>query len=1498
MLGGLAFACLAVPAVAFGAFGDGSPTQPRVGTPNDPKFDRCEADDPDPPANECTSYFEEDFRLFGFSPDSAYELPGVRTQYKDCNPVAHQPGQLDAQGRAANIASGDPPCSQIAGIRADSAWKYSTGDPDTVVAILDTGIEWDNEELVEKVHLNREELPVPKQADGSDCAAYDCKPGGVPGFNVTDYADDPRVADDAGDTESDSILDASDLIATFSNNQDNDSNGYVDDIAGWDFFDDDNDPFDASSCCNAEGHGSDRAQEAVAETNNQNGSPGICPDCQLLPLRVWDTFVVPTDNFAMGVIYATDNDADVVEGAVGGLTNTRFARSSFTYADRNGVALTLVSSDINSANHNYPTNYNEAIYVGGSLPDTAPNDSCTGPGGIPFIGGSLPDADPPPQFVAGCNAFLQRLSNPGLPRPIPINPTATLQPPTTSFFRNANLTQYGGKADIVLVGSTGSANTGQAAGAAALLESFAESELGSPLSGNETRQLLTMSAEDVRPLNTGTIGPADKANVGWDDHFGYGRVNLAGAMARITNDKGTAPDLPCADARPDCIPPEAQIDSPDWFAPVNVDRLPAAGLPVHGRAAAPHGSVGAWELEYACGQDALDADFEPVPDAGGGPGATIEGTGARAGLLGTIPVPLLEDLAANCDGSVLADPGRPAGTLAEPWPANPYPSPDPERHAVQLRLTVHDAQDAGNFGRYRKTIFPYSDDGNHAAWPRPVGSGSNAGRLTTASGGEASPRLYDLDGDNELDVLQATSSGELQATHADGTPVAGFGGGQPVTTDRYAFELNHPVPAGVVTPRESLRVPAIGDVDGDREAEIVDTAGEHVYVWSLDGERELKIRLDPALSEPCKPGKPEPCFNAADRYLTPQNHLKRGFFGSPVLADLDGDDVLDIVATALDQHLYAFSGADGADLPGFPVKLDSDAAPGAEIITTPAIADLDGDDSNGPEIIVATNETIPGDPQFAFPPLFELFSFVLQSGTGSNPIYAVHGNGDEVDGWPVRIGIAAGDLLPLVLPGHDQAVLDADGGTPGGDEADEVSISAATSLVAPGGVGLVDGDGTRISTYSNPDPNPRLHDQGPILNLADYQSIGDINGSGLPSVVKGGLTPNGAVNLLAVNQNLPFNHVEQAWEPRTGAPIPGFPRATDDFQLLSQGSVARVAGDGPSRQILMGTGMYNLHAYDGVTGLDASGWPKFTGGWIQSTPAVGDADGDGSLDVSALTREGWSFLWSTDVDACDDSNEEWWTYHHDERSTANYGTDGRPPGTPRALAAKRNADGSVTLGWTAPGDDWLCGEAAEYQVLVASTPIGSPKDGSVVVEQPPAGAVDTAETASLTAAQVAGRTHAAVIYRDEAGNWGLLKSTRLPAQGAGGGGIGGGGTGGGYYEECANAINGSPDNDNLKGTAGADRLRGRGGDDRLKGRGGEDCVSGQSGQDRLSGGAGGDLLKGGRGKDRLSGGAGDDVIRARRGARDRINCGAGDDVAFVNRNRDRVARNCEKVRQG
>jgi hypothetical protein len=1295
----LALLLLTAATPAFGAFPGKDPAEsPRLNTPNDPNFDRCEGDDSDTPnERECTSYFEEQFGFFGFAPDTS-------------DAVYQDPSQIDEQGRRANTAAGKDPLSQISGVRADTAWKYSAGSPEISIAILDTGIEWQDEELRRKVRLNRRELPMPQGA-----SSYDANGDGA--FNVDDYAADPRVKKEAGDEEADKLLDGSDLIATFSDRSDADRNGYVDDIAGWDFFEDDNDPFDASSCCSASGHGSDRAKSAAGDTNNGEGEASMCPQCQVVPMRVWDTFVVDTNLFALAVVYAADNGINVVEGAVGGLLNSNFARRAFSYAERRNVALMLVSSDINSANHNYPTNYNEAIYVNGNLPDTAPNEGCGFIGEFFVTDVDVPGKDECTEFL---NATAQSEGG--------VQPSG--QPPTTSFFRNSNLTQYGGHADINLMGSTGSENTGQAAGAAGLLQSYAfqrfagQSRFPRTLTGNEVRQLLTMSAEDVLPANTGSIGLPDKANKGWDPHFGYGRVNLAKAMAMISAGR---------------IPPEAQIEAPDWFTPINVDRVPASGVVVKARIAAPHSDsgVGAWRLEYVCGQDGVDADFKAVPGA--------SGTGARKGVIGRLSKALLTDLAENCDGSVHNDAGSPAGTPSNPWPEDPYPDPDPQRHVFQIRLVVEEAGDKDNIAVSRKSLHAYRDDGLLRGWPRPIGSGSKARDYRTGSGGEASPRMFDLNGDNRLDILQPTSSGELWALNARGRVLKSWNRGRPVLSKPYSVAARHRRPRKSLKgfPREPFRQPVIGDVAGDRNPEIVVTAGERIYAFTIGGRRlrGFPRRAKLALSNPCIKGVRKPCFDKKQRAINKDNHIKRGFSGSPALVDLNGDKRLDIVAGSMDQHLYAWNGR-GRTLKGFPVKLKSEGAVGAEIITTPAIADLEGDDK--PEVIISTNEVLESDPQPPSPN--DLISGFASGATGSNVMYAVKGDGKIADGWPVKIGVLAGDLLPMVLPSHDAAVHDVDG-----DGDDEVTVSAGT-----GQAKLVDGDGSVIRTYETGGRPGQNFDPSLVLNLADYPSVGDLSGAGNPVVVKGGLTLNGVANLLLVNQNLQFNHVVQAWDPDTGQFLPNYPRATDDFQLVTQPSIAKVGGGGKGRQALVGTGLYQLHAY-GEDGGEPEGWPKFVGGWLFATPSVGDVDGDRKLDVTTLTREGWSFVWKTNVPACGGSNAEWWTFHHDEHSTANYGYDGRPPARPVNLR-KRARGRNLEISFRAPGDDMHCGKVARYEVRAGRKRLKLAKKPTIV---------EGRKRQTIVVKGAARRTGLVIRAFDEANNAGYGKLVRRGRGGQG-----------------------------------------------------------------------------------------------------------------------------------
>ena len=115
---------------------------------------------------------------------------------------------------------------------------------------------------------------------------------------------------------------------------------------------------------------------------------------------------------------------------------------------------------------------------------------------------------------------------------------------------------------------------------------------------------------------------------------------------------------------------------------------------------------------------------------------------------------------------------RPGGGAAVD-PTAPAKGPgdtDPNEPAFTVRVRVTDA--AGTRGEDRKVLFAYRDATLAPGWPRPLDGG-----------GEASQRLWDVDGDNRLDVVQAGLE-RLRCAVLDrrGRPLASFNGGQPVHT--------------------------------------------------------------------------------------------------------------------------------------------------------------------------------------------------------------------------------------------------------------------------------------------------------------------------------------------------------------------------------------------------------------------------------------------------------------------------------------------------------------------------------------------------------------------------------------------------------------------------------------------------------------------------------------------------------------------------------------------
>ena len=86
-----------------------------------------------------------------------------------------------------------------------------------------------------------------------------------------------------------------------------------------------------------------------------------------------------------------------------------------------------------------------------------------------------------------------------------------------------------------------------------------------------------------------------------------------------------------------------------------------------------------------------------------------------------------------------------------------------------------------------------------------------------------------------------------------------------------------------------------------------------------------------------------------------------------------------------------------------------------------------------------------------------------------------------------------------------------------------------------------------------------------------------------------------------------------------------YPRRMEDMMLFASPAAVDVEGDG-AVEVVMGSGGYLLHAF-ARSGGEAVGFPKFTGGWVFSTPDVGDIDGDGRPELVAVTREGYLFAW-------------------------------------------------------------------------------------------------------------------------------------------------------------------------------------------------------------------------------------------------------------------------------
>ncbi len=362
----------------------------------------------------------------------------------------------------------------------DKAFRTTTGRFDVAIAVIDSGVDWADDEYQNKILINTGELPLPEYADGTEAASYDANSDGL--VNIQDYAEDPRVLITAGRDEADYQLDASDLIYTFSDGVDDDGDGYIDDIAGWDFFADDNDPF--TEWDNDSGtHGSGVISEMAAEGGDGIGDIGACPNCAVLPIRDGDSFVTDGARASLAMVYAVDHGVSVINMSLGALSGPGFTADAIAYARGHNVNLVGVTGDENSYHSNQPSERDGILYIHSVRP--AEDDEQNG---------------------------------------------------VYSYLNFLNCNNFGPR--VQLVAGSPACATGSAAitsGILGLMKSAAK-DVGTELTADEADQILFQTADDVN-LTQDELAKAKTypSTPGWDPYFGYGRVNAWKAVEMVTS---------------------------------------------------------------------------------------------------------------------------------------------------------------------------------------------------------------------------------------------------------------------------------------------------------------------------------------------------------------------------------------------------------------------------------------------------------------------------------------------------------------------------------------------------------------------------------------------------------------------------------------------------------------------------------------------------------------------------------------------------------------------------------------------------------------------------------------------------------------------------------------------------------------------------------------------------------------------------------------------------
>lgn len=385
---------------------------------------------------------------------------------------------------------------QLTAFGLPDAWDFSTGNSDIVIAVIDTGVNVDHEDLRNIIWQNPgESVPESFKSDGID----------------------------------------------------NDGNGFIDDYQGWDFITSaiasslgvvesakedygnaDNYPNDA------DGHGTHVSGIAAAETNNDIGIAGVAFNARIMPLRVGgvkvpqftgdDTSFLSTLAIAQAIEYAALNGAHIINMSFGGLGFSSLIDDAITLARDNNVLPIAaagngdafgngfsISNNPNDANFMTPASMEGVIAVG-SL-----NQQGTSLSSFSNFGPALDVSGP------GENIFstFVRFSTLGTPSAVSVNSG-------TDFFESLSGTSMASP---------------YVAGVAALVWSFEAAETGTAIDDIDAEDIgiilsnsSSSSTAPLKPIDAlGQISPGVIGETDDDAPLAFGPEGLTGDVLAYPN---------------------------------------------------------------------------------------------------------------------------------------------------------------------------------------------------------------------------------------------------------------------------------------------------------------------------------------------------------------------------------------------------------------------------------------------------------------------------------------------------------------------------------------------------------------------------------------------------------------------------------------------------------------------------------------------------------------------------------------------------------------------------------------------------------------------------------------------------------------------------------------------------------------------------------------------------------------------------------------------------